>query len=499
MAKKSLSEQLALLTQPQNDFDIEDSGLKDNVFEHEDDEGSASEEDDTMKKQHYVNVPRSKLRQQVGVALGKKYSGSVTSRDDLYASDENKDAEDLEDEEAEESDSGASLRANSDEESGSDDEDDSGVDQRNAELEHKRSRVKELMAKERTHIVSRLSNSATNDSLKGFAISQQHKFFDKVIDSRLKIQKSLTNSNLLPPSHDTLVSQKLGTKKTAKNLQKAKEECYNLLDSIFALRNALFKKDQVSDKVFGASKKRSYHEYSSVTAKMDSALDKYRSNVLTKWSAKVQNSSGATAINAGKFKAINQSFEQQVMNNLTDMDRLVKRTKLNRRQIKPLGYDHYKSQFEKEEDDEEDEEDENPDIPKETNTAKSNIAEIDEIFDDEDFYRVLLNDLVDKKIQSSNPTTGLTVSLRSAQQAQKFKKNVDTKASKGRKLRYHIQEPIANFEAPRGSLKWDDNQIDEFFASLLGQKVNMNEDDEVEEDDEEEEVRVEGDSIKLFG
>ncbi|KAH3673354.1 hypothetical protein OGATHE_002156, partial [Ogataea polymorpha] len=65
-------------------------------------------------------------------------------------------------------------------------------------------------------------------------------------------------------------------------------------------------------------------------------------------------------------------------------------------------------------------------------TAKKHIdrtlKEREYIFDDEDFYRVLLNDLVDRKISSSNPTSGLTIQLTKT----KFKKNVDTKASKGR-------------------------------------------------------------------
>jgi len=82
-----------------------------------------------------------------------------------------------------------------------------------------------------------------------------------------------------------------------------------------------------------------------------------------------------------------------------------------------------------------------------------------------------------------------------------LKNNVDTKASKGRKLRFHVQEQIANFETSTGGWKWSDDQIDEFFASLLGQKVNMNE-DEVEEDEEEfseREIEAESNGIRLFG
>lgn len=52
----------------------------------------------------------------------------------------------------------------------------------------------------------------------------------------------------------------------------------------------------------------------------------------------------------------------------------------------------------------------------------------------------------------------------------KRKKTVDTKASKGRKLRYHVHEKLQNFMVPipaqRGA--WHEEQIDELFASLLG-------------------------------
>lgn len=508
---KSLAEQFSQLAQPKNDFDIEDHDLKGDVFQNDSEEGldlSDGGDDATLRNEHYVSASKSKLRQQTdAVELGNKYTGSVTNRKDLYDDIENFEdlGIDLEEENLEEnnleegdeddgSDSGASL-SGSESDSDSEDDEGSGNDTKNADLEHKRSKLKELMAGERTHIVSRLSNSATTDSVKGFAISQQHKFFDKVIDTRLKLQKSLTNSNLLPPNRDTLESEDLASTKTPKYLNQAKEECFNLLDSILALRNKLLESDQIAPKV-QTPKKRSFKEYSKVTSKLDSTLNEYRSQVLTKWSAKIQNSSGSSAINAGKFKAINQSFEQQVQNNLTDMDRLVKRTKLNRRKISPLGYEYYKSTQANVESEEEEEE--NPDIPNESKQNGTANAEIEEIFDDEDFYRVLLNDLVDKKIQTANPTNGLTISMRTAQQAQKFKKNVDTKASKGRKLRYHVQEQIANFDTPRTSLKWNDEQIDEFFASLLGQKVNMNEIDEDDEEDDEE-VEVGEDTIKLFG
>ena len=50
------------------------------------------------------------------------------------------------------------------------------------------------------------------------------------------------------------------------------------------------------------------------------------------------------------------------------------------------------------------------------------------------------------------------------------KKTVDTRATKGRKLRYQVHEKLQNFMVPVRTSRgvWHDEQIDELFASLLG-------------------------------
>lgn len=103
------------------------------------------------------------------------------------------------------------------------------------------------------------------------------------------------------------------------------------------------------------------------------------------------------------------------------MERLKRKTYLNRSAIEPLGYKEDNT-------DDIEEEEENPDVPK--LVIKKDKNEIKQIFDDEDFYRLLLNDLIDKKITSSNPINGVTLSLRQTQKAQKANKNIDTRASK---------------------------------------------------------------------
>lgn len=50
----------------------------------------------------------------------------------------------------------------------------------------------------------------------------------------------------------------------------------------------------------------------------------------------------------------------------------------------------------------------------------------------------------------------------------KIKKKIDTKASKGRKLRFTVHEKIQNFMVPIPRASWQQDQTDDLFASLFG-------------------------------
>jgi protein AATF/BFR2 len=73
----------------------------------------------------------------------------------------------------------------------------------------------------------------------------------------------------------------------------------------------------------------------------------------------------------------------------------------------------------------------------------------EEIFDDQDFYNQLLRELIDRKTNAISDPIELS---RRAIELQKLrtqsKKKVDTKASKGRKIRFHVHKPMVNFMAP---------------------------------------------------
>ena len=61
--------------------------------------------------------------------------------------------------------------------------------------------------------------------------------------------------------------------------------------------------------------------------------------------------------------------------------------------------------------------------------------------------------------------------FKSLKNKDKKKKRVDTKASKGRKIRFHVHEKLQNYMAPEPRGSWHDSMVDELFGGLLGQGV----------------------------
>lgn len=498
MGKKTLSQELADFMKPQSfDFDIEDNE-RENINEdnQDDDNGATESEDEGLKKQHYIDVGKSSLRDNKIRITDAKYTGNFVSRKDMYGDEgnrkpfeeaENSGEEDEEEGEEDEegSDSGADLSAESsdeeieDESTANSSEDEFDMPHSGEVNEQKREKIKELMAKESTKSIQTLG-AAQLDALKGYSVKQQQSLYDSILDSRIKFQKGLGVYNQLPQSKETI--QKYQSDKTQKYLKKAESSLFSLLDSILDLRVALYKKDKIvnKDKTVN-TKKRSFDSYVTESEGLDATLNSYRTAVLTKWSQKVQAASGSAALNASKFKSINQTAATQVENNLSNMDRLIKRTRLNRRNVKPLGYVPPQ----------------NEDSSDKKAAFDPSLQENENIFDDEDFYRLLLRDLIDKKVNDSVSIS--EANIITLTKANKLKKNVDTKASKGRKLNFKTQEPLQNYMAPRfDKNKWDDYQIDEFFAGLLGQKVNMDEDEEIQEPEDEQSEALVNDDIQIF-
>lgn len=92
-----------------------------------------------------------------------------------------------------------------------------------------------------------------------------------------------------------------------------------------------------------------------------------------------------------------------------------------------------------------------------------------EIYDDTDFYHTQLRELIEYKTSSSNNANEMAKQFTELQKLRKkMKKTVDTRASKGRKIRFVVHNKLVSFMAPNDSATWSQEQKDELFKSLFG-------------------------------
>lgn len=93
----------------------------------------------------------------------------------------------------------------------------------------------------------------------------------------------------------------------------------------------------------------------------------------------------------------------------------------------------------------------------------------EEIFDDDDFYHQLLRELIEFK------SAGVTDSVQLSRQwielqnmRRKMKRKIDTRATKGRRIRYNVMPKMVNFMAPITIYDTtSDRAKDELYRSLF--------------------------------
>uniref|UniRef100_A0A0N4ZNF2 Protein AATF n=1 Tax=Parastrongyloides trichosuri TaxID=131310 RepID=A0A0N4ZNF2_PARTI len=94
-----------------------------------------------------------------------------------------------------------------------------------------------------------------------------------------------------------------------------------------------------------------------------------------------------------------------------------------------------------------------------------------EIFDDSDFYQVLLKDLIERKTVDVNDPIQMSkqwLDLQKLRQTKKKKKNVNQKASKGRKCTFVTIPKLVNFYPAEPELiSWGNEKRTELFKSLF--------------------------------
>ncbi|RJE25898.1 hypothetical protein PHISCL_01740 [Aspergillus sclerotialis] len=340
---------------------------------------------------------------------------------------------------------------------------------------NERDELRKLMASDQKTIAETMSKAAKADGLKGKAVKQQRETFDALLSSRIKLQKSVTAANQVTGARPTTTSSS-----DRSTVQSAESAALALWSTLEDLRLALLNV-QVQAKGESASKKRkrptalpsdSTTSLWNRMADLENESVPHRRAILDKWSLKVRGSNATIPNTRGKL--LGSGSGQQNITTVLDAqiatevgDRTAKRARR---------------------------ESSNQDTP-------------EPIYDDTIFYQSLLRDLVEQRMatESAGGRDALHIELPSrpsihpitGMRNDKNRKQVDTRASKGRKMRFDVHEKLQNFMAPEDRGSWTDRARDEFFASLLGKTASgllQEGDDESEESDDD---REEG-GLRLF-
>ncbi|KAJ3254420.1 hypothetical protein HK103_007214 [Boothiomyces macroporosus] len=424
-----------------------------------------SDVDEQQVREHYVQVAKSKLRDALEVPLDEKYKGKKVTRKDLEKQVEL---------EGHEADSDQEIKFDSEEEfdfdgsqeetegeddsegshEGSEDDDDT-IGKDNDELAMM-SRLEQQEEDEKA-MLKKMSENQKMEIEKGQHVKSQLTLWDGILDLRVRIQKGVEAANILP--QHSVYYDHLNEEGVDEKVQEATGALQSLLNNLVDMRMNLL--DNSNEK-FDISIKRKRDEddidewlhstWEEVLQPMEKGFKKYKYDTIEKWNNKVQVANSVTL--QKKFKVINQSIVSQLQAIENDTDRLIKRTQLNRGNYKIIG----KIESAPENDEE---------------TRDKHLNDYDkEIFDDGDYYQQLLKELIESRLTDTEDPVLLGMRYAQLKQLQnkKAKKNVDTKASKGRKIRYHVQEKIQNFMAPEPRGTWHEEMVEELFSGLLGRK-----------------------------
>lgn len=375
------------------------------------------------------------------------------SGEDEDEDDEEEEEEDGE-EESEENDEGDDNEEDEEDEDDEDDEDaESGDDER--------AQLRKMATEGQKSIMAAMSQAARADAEKGMAVRAQRRAFDSILNLRIRLQKALVAANSFGVVDN-------GRENGTEAYQAAEEAAVKLWNTIDSVR-LTFMPESSKAKV-GEKRKRGIDIDTPSQAIWESmqivegAANSHRRKVLDKWSERVKKSSAALSTRK-LVSSETQSLVSALDEQLLGSERLVKRARTPR-SCAPAQ-------------------------------AAKKVEEDPAIYDDADFYQLLLKELVDQRSTDTGAPGESVATVRwAALKETKTRKVVDRRASKGRKLRYTVHEKLQNFMAPEDRRAWEEHAIDRLFGTLFGQKMELQE--EEGSDEEMGGVNVEEEGLRLF-
>ncbi|XP_064602198.1 protein AATF-like [Liolophura sinensis] len=486
-SRKSLAEENGDLSSASVDFDLRrrSSFHEDHTDEEDKSEESSSEQGNSSQEDDDVDISTFKKQLELKTALGKE--GKEFQYDDNGDFGQYGDMSD----DMDESDGGDDTEDDDSLDDGS--EGDSGVENDDKE-------------EGKEDISSFLKSDISEEIEKGKAVKHQISLWDSLLEGRIKLQKAVTLVNQLPQPDTWQMFEQEGGDNFTEASRQSRLAVKTLLDNLIELQTLLLvqnpetkfivtgqkdirssappKIDSDDEEITSESeteekctstlksesvipkylkRKLTMEDYPEFLAKRHADFQAFRNTTIQKWSDKTRLATGK--LKSKSFGAFELSALKQIEQIMADKDRLIKRTQLKRSVYKILGKE------EKVENDSVMETSTEADIPNQVSKENPTKTHDEEIFDDDDFYHQLLRELIERKTSDvSDPVTLSRQWLEIQRLRTKVKKKVDTKASKGRKLRYDVHKKLVNFMAPVDHSTWLEESKDDLYRSLFGKR-----------------------------
>jgi protein AATF/BFR2 len=376
-----------------------------------------------------------------------------------------------------------------------------------------RATLKALLSSDTAAFASSLSAAASADAKKGRAVKAQYQTFDRLLDARIKLQKGLTAANLMLPEQDFPEHKDAA--------QAAEEAALKLWNTITSLRHS-FTETQSPRPHSDNDRKRKrpppqatastpISTLWSTTQSLNSTTLAHHRTILNKWSARVRASNPSTTTTESRSRLLNNhnnsSGSHNSITHVIDTYLATESSKLIAQSTTPTPNNPTNTS------DRESKDTEHPNpLPHPPPISHSTTPTTPLSYNDAPFYQSLLRDLISSRQSTSTTNTLLphsphsllpTMTTTRLHPPGSKNKLVDTKASKGRKVRYTVHERLQNFMAAQGEAgggaggMWSGEARYEFFGSLMGGRQKgrnrsraLDEESSGEEEEEEEEEAV---------
>lgn len=299
---------------------------------------------------------------------------------------------------------------------------------------------------------------------KATCVRNQMSMWENLLEIRIQLQKCLITANKLPP-HQIFNEIKHSDNKFPNKVAQSKHELCHVLEKLMLLQKILLNQypetkqlgkkevdkngdneeinsdteesdieentnEDANEEKIHPKKKQRLNTYEQQITDQHNKYKEYRNNTIQKWNDKTR---------IAQKSATTTSIVHQIDFNLANKEKLIKKTRLKRSQYDILGVQQNNEEL-------------NP-----------------EIFDDDDFYHQLLRELIE--VKSADVTDPVQLGRQWIQlqnMRSKMKRKIDTRATKGRKIRYAVHSKLVNFMAPIDENLWTDDAKTELYNSLFG-------------------------------